>query len=286
MYHGTIDLTTPVTNGEATLEQADRDVWFNVYETQGEIEGFYYSRNISGNRKSSDIPSGGDAVIDGFHNDALLGGNGARTAQNWTNAFYPNILTVNASVNTVNLINSSSNNIYLNDNIQVTATFRTNQNAATIAAYLDTDRNPFNSSMTSVVDASVLATSSTITQQSLSFNVPALTVGQKYYLLVEITDGTEQRFLYAPYEFDFPVVTQTSDIKQYMPVIFPNPTEGQFRIQNYGLEITNIEITDISGKVSKSFSISQIDISDYPCGIYFLKITTDEGVFTKKIIKQ
>ena len=44
---------------------------------------------------------------------------------------------------------------------------------------------------------------------------------------------------------------------------------------------------DLSGKelMNVSSNYSQIDISNFPSGIYFLAITTEEGFATKKIIK-
>jgi len=202
MYHGTIDLATPTTNGEATMNTTER-AWFNTYENAGENTGFKYSRQIMGNRKSTDIPNSGDAVVDGFHNDALLNGAGTRTAIDRTNAVWPNILTVDATLNGNALSDASKTSVYPGDNIHLNTTYRTNQNSATINFYLDTDRNPYNG-YTKMTNANVSATGNTISEQTVNFTVPTtLTVGEKYYLLTEITDATEQRFLYAPYEFVF-----------------------------------------------------------------------------------
>ena len=79
--------------------------------------------------------------------------------------------------------------------------------------------------------------------------------------------------------------------------IYPNPTTGELRIKNYELGIKNyelgidnVEVFDIYG--IKQLSIfnfqfsTQIDISHLPAGIYFVRITTEKGVITKKIVKR
>ena len=74
--------------------------------------------------------------------------------------------------------------------------------------------------------------------------------------------------------------------------IFPNPTTGELRITNYELRITDIEIFDANGKMQKSRKAGKqngemvIDISNLQAGIYFVKITTEQGEITKKVIKQ
>ena len=73
--------------------------------------------------------------------------------------------------------------------------------------------------------------------------------------------------------------------------VYPNPTTGELRITNYELQVTNVEVFDVYGRKQKiilhsPFSIlNSIDITQLPKGLYFLKITTEKGTLTKKIIK-
>jgi len=71
--------------------------------------------------------------------------------------------------------------------------------------------------------------------------------------------------------------------------VFPNPTNGELTIDNGQLKIENIDIYDVMGKkiiVNSQFSIiNSINIEHLPNGIYFIKITTETGTVTKKIIK-
>jgi len=73
--------------------------------------------------------------------------------------------------------------------------------------------------------------------------------------------------------------------------IYPNPTGGALRVTSYALQVTNVEIFDVFGRnVSRltsyiSHPIS-IDISSLPAGIYFIRIQTENGIVTRKVIKQ
>ena len=73
--------------------------------------------------------------------------------------------------------------------------------------------------------------------------------------------------------------------------IYPNPTTGDLRIRNYGLEIKSIEVFDVYGKkILSHYLITSspnhlINISHLNSGIYFIKITTEQGTITKKLIK-
>ena len=85
-------------------------------------------------------------------------------------------------------------------------------------------------------------------------------------------------------------------------LVFPNPTTGELRITNrspdrgklseanYELQITNLAIFDAYGRKEKGEERRGekeivINISHLQAGFYFLQITTDKGIITKKIIK-
>ena len=66
--------------------------------------------------------------------------------------------------------------------------------------------------------------------------------------------------------------------------IHPNPTSDEFKIT--GENILGIEITNVFGDIIYKSNSSVINISRQPKGIYLVKIKTDKGTITKKIIKQ
>jgi hypothetical protein len=71
--------------------------------------------------------------------------------------------------------------------------------------------------------------------------------------------------------------------------IYPNPTTSVLNIlNNNNVEIKNISVTDINGRVVKNEtgSLTQINVSDLNAGVYFVTIEAAEGKTTKKFIKQ
>jgi len=73
--------------------------------------------------------------------------------------------------------------------------------------------------------------------------------------------------------------------------VYPNPSNGKFKIESYNNFINSIEIFNIVGQkvFSKNYlkkSKSEIDISNQNNGIYFLSVTTNDKTFTTKIILQ
>ena len=76
---------------------------------------------------------------------------------------------------------------------------------------------------------------------------------------------------------------ETAEIK-----IYPNPVKEVLYIDIPFFEkveyLKNVEIVDLSGKTLMS-PLSQINVSHLASGIYFIKITTNKGIVTKKFIK-
>ena len=89
-------------------------------------------------------------------------------------------------------------------------------------------------------------------------------------------------------------ITSTSykDIleKKYDVKIFPNPTTNELIISLEGVNIVDIVISDIKGKVFLKqyglFDQSRINISEYVAGTYFVKILTQAGSKKIRVIKQ
>lgn len=284
-YHGTIDSVTPVYNGEATMNSTERN-WFNDFENNGENTGFKYSQIVYGVRLSDEIPvEGGDQIMAGLHNNALIGGTGTRTALNWTNAQWANILKSSITLGFDEFL-PGNNTIPLNKQVYFNFVYRSYANQANISFIFDVDRNPYNNNdVLTAVSNTFSATGSDMVQEQLSWIVQNLVIGNKYYVYAKIFDGTRTRYFYLPYELtaDLAPGFSTSILNKFN--IYPNPTSRFVNISAANIE--KISVIDINGKVISVFIGSQIiDISNFCNGIYFLKIETQKDIFVEKIIKK
>jgi hypothetical protein len=91
-------------------------------------------------------------------------------------------------------------------------------------------------------------------------------------------------------------VTNPQDIIiEYDPensiLIYPNPTFGELTIQDSRFKIQDVEIFDVVGKCHAlrlsrvTNNETTIDISHLLAGVYFVRIETNGGMTTKKVIK-
>jgi hypothetical protein len=71
-------------------------------------------------------------------------------------------------------------------------------------------------------------------------------------------------------------------------LISPNPVINELRIEGGELRINGVEIVDLSGKTIYKFRGTRnlINVSTLSQGIYVVKIETDKGIVTKKIVKK
>jgi photosystem II stability/assembly factor-like uncharacterized protein len=95
-------------------------------------------------------------------------------------------------------------------------------------------------------------------------------------------------------------LTCVNEEEQENILVWPNPTNGKFKIQSRKLsgskfKIDKVEIVDIYGKVLESSDFQsdlpigegnqEFDISSYPAGIYFVRISLTNSLLEKKIVK-
>ena len=71
--------------------------------------------------------------------------------------------------------------------------------------------------------------------------------------------------------------------------VYPNPTNGVVQIENGEWRMENVEVYDAYGKllftVEVNGNAAALDLTGYAKGIYFVKVTTDNGVVTKRVVK-
>jgi len=70
---------------------------------------------------------------------------------------------------------------------------------------------------------------------------------------------------------------------------YPNPTDEKLQVMSYESRIENIDVFDVFGQKIMTDTFLRhaitINISHLPVGVYFVRITTEKGIITKKIVK-
>ena len=79
---------------------------------------------------------------------------------------------------------------------------------------------------------------------------------------------------------------EMSDIK-----IYPNPTTGELKIENGELKIESVVVFDVCGRelLFHTFSMTSevtVDILHLSAGVYFVKISTETGEVTRRVLKE
>ena len=87
------------------------------------------------------------------------------------------------------------------------------------------------------------------------------------------------------YLSDCSAFLSTTNISKPILKIFPNPVKNIVYIESEGNKI-NGEIYSTNGQLLKLVSSKEINISDLKKGIYVLKLNTENGILTQKIIKE
>jgi len=68
-------------------------------------------------------------------------------------------------------------------------------------------------------------------------------------------------------------------------MIFPNPAQDYIMIQSNNI-INSVQITDFSGKVLYSGTGTKLDIRNLSSGIYFIRVSSDNGISNTKFVKK
>lgn len=78
-------------------------------------------------------------------------------------------------------------------------------------------------------------------------------------------------------------------VKDSTVIISPNPSSGIVNIKSENA-IKTLEVYDIQGRLLQTITVSEanttIDLSGKQAGIYIIKLNTDKGVSTEKIVKE
>lgn len=200
MYQGTIELDNPVHNGEAPMDVTERAAWFNMYEDSGDDTGFTYSRIDGGaDRTVAYTPvAGGDEVRDGLHDNAFIGGDGARTALTWSSAVWPNVAQFDVLTNGT-AMGSGTYALEIGSTQQVRIVYLDYDSECTVILRLDVDRNPYNGNDIATLFTQVYAsaTGGDYAQDTVDWDTTGLDSRAEAYAYASVTDGTRTRYIYA-----------------------------------------------------------------------------------------
>lgn len=68
-------------------------------------------------------------------------------------------------------------------------------------------------------------------------------------------------------------------------IIYPNPTDGVLNIALGDINGVDVQLFDLQGKMMYSGTETVIDLTGVPAGIYTLRITTEDGIYHSKVVK-
>jgi len=197
-YHGTIDLRTPTSDSNATLDTFERSYWYESAEQRGTNAGFCYSLIAGGDRLSTNKPAGSntDMIRTGYnqHWDLGAGSTNNRTALPTYSGRWPNPIKVallGSSV--IQYGQSNSVGFYYQ-------WARPSSESALAEIFIDTDHNPFNGNERLLGQMQVPGTG----QTQVNYRIVPFTVSSAEsapgtrYLFVKMTDGSRRRYSYVP----------------------------------------------------------------------------------------
>ncbi len=201
-YHGTIDLTTPITVDTAMITSAERAAWWTSAEAAGTNTGFLYSLIGGGDRFGTNAPAGAgkSRIIDGYNKVWDLGAGMAvnpstnRAVLPFDNGSWPNVLRLNFA---------GSNALAVGDPMPLSFYYQFAASTGAVASiqfYLDRDGNPYDGNELPLYSTTLPGTGTNMVMHG-SVNVaanPAVTPPGAYTIFARISDGARTRYLYAP----------------------------------------------------------------------------------------
>lgn len=81
-----------------------------------------------------------------------------------------------------------------------------------------------------------------------------------------------------------PVTTDINEIElSKLYSVYPNPTVNSVFVNGFGIKA--LTLLSLSGKQLTKTILPNLNLTDYPAGTYLLRVETEQGSFTKKILK-
>jgi len=82
-------------------------------------------------------------------------------------------------------------------------------------------------------------------------------------------------------------VSSTPDVAVAAPSVYPNPTTGLLTLETDGAALLGLEVMDLAGRVQLQSTARQyqVDLSALPAGTYLVRLTTEFGISTHRVVK-
>ncbi|HYG04015.1 MAG TPA: M1 family aminopeptidase [Chryseosolibacter sp.] len=116
--------------------------------------------------------------------------------------------------------------------------------------------------------------------------VTGLSIDPNSWLLKKIGLVDRDHSLKAP----SPPITSLEETLRNKFMIYPNPVDETLRIETADSNFFRVEMMDIHGKLLGTHeaqkSLSEINTSSLPAGLFLIRITTESGSFFKKMVKK
>ncbi len=189
-YFGTVDTAASASDGSDKVPTS----WYSANHVTRGLTGYDFS-----------LVGGGVRPLSGV--SKLFGGNGSRAAVTTTGTQWPNIGMVTASTTIVP------------PGLQFSANydFEYAPSTSNVQFFLDDDQNPYNDNSIAIgADTSLPATGSAVVSNQATLTAPTGT--GNYYLEAEITNGSQNRFAYAPMQITVGTITPTQLVFAQQPV--------------------------------------------------------------------
>lgn len=72
--------------------------------------------------------------------------------------------------------------------------------------------------------------------------------------------------------------------------VYPNPTTGMVQVSSSKFQVSGVDVYDVYGKLLNTLSAggneAEVNLGEYAAGVYFLRVSTENGVVTKRIVKK
>ena len=126
------------------------------------------------------------------------------------------------------------------------------------------------------------------TSTTNSYTITDLTPNTTYEIQVQSNCGDGNLS-----QWSATITQTTTGLNSYLEnniSLYPNPANNYIEVRVDELNVTNMEVYDVYGKLINNVNVidnpTRINVSNLATGMYFVRVTTEQGVATKSFIKK